>query len=303
MRNTLRQAVFGFLVLLLVAPGSFTSPSAIRDDRPSSDKSELLEIGRAERLQPVAYKLGEFKIVSYNIRWRSGKELNQLIQLFRNDPEIGNALVLGLQEVDRNKKRSRNANNAKIIANEMGMHYAWAAPPTAKTGQEEETGVALLSYLPLSDVRRLVLPHPGPGRRRRAAIGATIKVDGHNLRVYSVHSETRISVEKKLEQMNAVLKDLAEFPKDLPAVVLGDLNTWDPGAGDKTVDLFSKAKFQTPFNGDSTFCRRLLLFDLKLRLDWIWLRGLTATSYGIDRQIKISDHWPLWAVVSLDRKS
>ena len=38
------------------------------------------------------------------------------------------------------------------------MHYAWAAPPAAKPNDEEETGVAILSVYPLSDVRRIVLP-------------------------------------------------------------------------------------------------------------------------------------------------
>ena len=54
------------------------------------------------------------------------------------------------------------------------MHYAWTAPHETKTEtQEEETGVAILSPYPLSEVTRIVLPNPGPGGRLRVAIGAT----------------------------------------------------------------------------------------------------------------------------------
>ena len=92
------------------------------------------------------------------------------------------------------------------------MYYAWAAPPAPKPTQEEETGVALLSPYPLTEVKRLVLPHEGPGGGRRAGIGATIKVGDTNLRVYSVHSETRMSMDKKVGQMKAALDDLAAIP-------------------------------------------------------------------------------------------
>src|SRR5262249_14249561 len=57
-----------------------------------------------------------------------------------------------LQEVDRNKKRSGKTNTAKLLADELGLYYAWAAPPTVKPNEEEETGVALLSVHPLTKI-------------------------------------------------------------------------------------------------------------------------------------------------------
>ena len=118
------------------------------------------------------------------------------------------------------------------------------------------------------------------------------------MRVYSVHSENRMSVDKKIEQSRAVLEDLANYPKHMRAIVLGDLNTWEPSAVKKTSELFVREYFKTPFdNGKSTFLRTILLVPIKFKLDWIWLRGLEATSHGIDKKIKLSDHWPLWTVV------
>ena len=258
---------------------------------------QLLEAGRAATLRKQTATTNELKIVSYNIRWRGGDELKLLAKLLHEDPEVGGASILCLQEVDRKKKRTGNHNTAKALADALGLHYAWAAPPTAKSGDEEETGVAIMSVYPLADIKRIVLPNAGPGQRRRVALGVTIEIAGRKWRVYSVHAETRIPLDKKMEQYNAVLEDLRSFPPDTPAIVMGDFNTWEPNAGDKTVKLFTNAGLKTPFDGQKTFRRRLLFVPVELHLDWVWLRGLEATRYGVDRGIEVSDHWPLWTIV------
>jgi endonuclease/exonuclease/phosphatase family metal-dependent hydrolase len=265
-------------------------------NEPGTD-SPLLETGQAATLRKQSAVNDEIKIVSYNIRWRGGEELKQLAKLLHDDPEVGGASILCLQEVDRKKKRTGNHNTARALADTLGLHYAWAAPPTAKSGDEEETGVAILSVFPLTEVKRLVLPHAGPGKRRRVALGATVEIDGRRWRVYSAHAETRIPLDKKLEQYNAILEDLAHYPADMPTIVMGDFNTWEPNAGGKTIKQYTKAGLKTPFGGDKTFRRRVLFVPIELRLDWVWLRGLEATRYGIDRQIEVSDHWPLWTIV------
>lgn len=275
-----------FLLLLQLAV-----PSTAAND-PTVDP--LLESGKAAALRKYDPAASEIKIVSYNIRWRAGDDLKRIAKLLHEDPEVGGAAILGLQEVDRRKKRTGHNNTAKILADELGLHYAWAAPPSPKAKDEEETGVAILSVYPLTDVVRIVLPHPGPKSRRRVTLGATVEIDGQPWRVYSAHAETRISMKKKMEQFSAILKDLARYPSDMPAIVMGDLNTWEPSADDKTAKLFSDAGLTTPFAGNATFRRKVLLVPLELKLDWIWLRGLEATSFGIDRKIEISDHWPLW---------
>jgi len=258
---------------------------------------QLLEAGRAATIRKYAPATNELKIVSYNIRWRGGDELKQLAKLLHDDKEIGGASILCLQEVDRKKKRTGNSNTARTLADALGMYYAWTAPPPAKNGDEEETGVAIMSVYPLTDIKRIVLPNAGPNQRRRVALGATIEIDGRKWRVYSAHAETRIPLDKKMEQYNAVLEDLARYPPDMPAIVMGDFNTWEPNADNKTIKLFTGAGLKTPFGAQPTFRRRVLFVPIELRLDWVWLRGLEATRYGVDRQIEISDHWPLWTVV------
>lgn len=262
-----------------------------------NSESRLLEVGQASKLRPAPNSPSEIKVVSYNIRWRSGEELRQLARSFKDDSEIGGAAVLGLQEVDRDRKRTGNKNTARILAEGLGMYYAWAAPPAPKSDQEEETGVAILSLYPLSQVQRILLPHEGPGSRRRVALGATVTLGKTSLRVYSVHSETRILVERKLDQMKAVLADLNQYPKSMSSVVAGDFNTWEQDAVSKTFTLFTADNFHTPFDEQPTFFRRVLFVSVDLKLDWIWLRNIENSSYGVNRQIDLSDHWPLWVVL------
>lgn len=291
------------LLLVVVLLVQLSSPTYGFDQKKSHSTaveptdSLLLESGKAATLKTNTAAPSEYKIVSYNIRWRSGDDLRKLNKLLQEDPEIGNAAVLALQEVDRSKKRTGHSNVARLMADELGMHYAWAAPPAAKPGDEEETGVAILSPYPLSDVRRIVLPHEGPNKRRRVAIGVTVELPDQKWRVYSAHAETRISFDKKLEQFKAILDDLARYPSDMPAIVMGDLNTWEANAERKTIKLFTDAGMRTPFGSKDTFKRRILIVPIQFRLDWVWLRGLEAASYGIDRGVNVSDHWPLWTNV------
>ena len=299
------MSVQKFLVVLLTAGlriVSFVSPSyphlaVSAETSLGSDsvrESHLLEIGHAPKNRLAKEPAATIKVVSYNIRWRGGDDLRKLAQLLKEGSEIGGAAIVGLQEVDRNKKRTGNENTAEILAEDLGMYYAWAAPPAPKNEKEEETGVAILSSFPLTNVRRLVLPHKGPGGRRRVALGATIKLGRVPVRVYSIHSETRIPIDCKLEQMKAVINDLTRYSKDMPAIVLGDLNTWEPAAVAKTFKLFAAEGFHTPFDEQPTFFRRALFISIDLKLDWMWLRNLEPTSNGIDQTINLSDHWPLW---------
>ncbi|HLL74748.1 MAG TPA: endonuclease/exonuclease/phosphatase family protein, partial [Pyrinomonadaceae bacterium] len=161
---------------------------------------------------------------------------------------------------------------------------------------EDETGVTILSRYPLTDVERIVLPHAGPGCRRRAAVGATVNVAGTPVRVYSVHAETRLEIEKKTEQWRAALDSLARRPGVQRAVVLGDFNSIKGKDVRAARKLFSESDFTTPFPDDKSTWKT---FVIKLKLDWLWLRGLSPTSHGIAKHVKFSDHWPLWVRAKL----
>jgi endonuclease/exonuclease/phosphatase family metal-dependent hydrolase len=284
------------LILILICAALPAEMRAIEDK-----DSGLLETGGAAKALGHGPTPETIKIISYNIRYRSGEDLRRLIELFKSDAEIGGAAIIGLQEVDRNRKRTGNVNTARLMAEELGMYYAWAAPPPPPTKdkppKEEETGVAILSPYPLSDVTRFVLPNEGPGGRRRAAIGATVKIGMTSLRVYSIHAEIRTSNQRRLQQLATAINDLNIHHQQVErAVVLGDFNTITEKDVDATTALFTKAAFTTPFDKDTSTWKT---FIIELKLDWLWLRGLQPIRHGIDKKIGLSDHWPLWVEVKL----
>ncbi|MCA1592768.1 MAG: endonuclease/exonuclease/phosphatase family protein [Acidobacteria bacterium] len=262
-------------------------------------QATLLESGQGSKLAATQAKSApaELKLVSYNMRWRGGEELQQLIRLLREDKEIGGASVICLQEADRNKARTGNVNTARVMAESLGMYYAWAAPPQGADSEEEETGVAILSQYKLTEVERIVLPNEGPKGRRRVALGATAQIGDTPVRVYSVHAETRMTVERKVEHWRGVLEDLKRYPKIERVVVLGDFNTLKAKEVKAARQLFAGAGFTTPFPDERATWRT---FIVELKLDWMWLRGLKPVAYGVDEQVEMSDHWPLWARVKLE---
>ncbi len=263
------------------------------------DNKTLLEAGQSATLRQISAKSELIRVVTYNIRFRSGDDLKKIILAFRHDKDLGSPSIICLQEVDRNKKRSGKTNTAKLLADELGLYYAWAAPPTANSGDEEETGVAILSVYPLTNLQRIVLPNEGPGGRRRVALGATVKIADRDVRIYSAHAETRISMEKKLQQLNSLLEDLAQHAPGTPVMIMGDLNTWQTDAAPKTIKLFSDAGFSTPFGSHKTFSQKVLFLPIEMRLDWVWMRGIEAIDHGIDKEVDVSDHWPLWTTAKL----
>jgi endonuclease/exonuclease/phosphatase family metal-dependent hydrolase len=288
--------------MLALTAGFVVTTGSASTHGQSNDGERLIESGKADKVvdAPVSDQL---KVVSYNIRWRSGDDLQQIVRWLNASNGSIKPAIIALQEVDRAKKRSGNTNHAKEIADALGMYYAWAAPSPPKNAkdQEEETGVELLSAYPLKEIQRIALPNPGPGGRMRVALGATIEIADRTLRIYSVHSETRLSISQKVDQLRAVLTDLARFPKVGGAIMMGDFNSWELPAIDGVRKLFTEAGFTTPLPDDeTTFLRKTPFFDLRLKLDWIWLRGLTPQSYGIDRSLTVSDHFPLWTLATIN---
>jgi endonuclease/exonuclease/phosphatase family metal-dependent hydrolase len=124
-------------------------------------------------------------------------------------------------------------------------------------------------------------------RGRRAAIGATIRIGEHSMRVYSVHAETRVPMKKKMEQLQAVVDALARWSTIERAVVMGDFNTIKGKDVRACIKLFTERGFTTPIPHNRSTWKT---FIIKLKLDWLWLRGVQAIGHSIVRRIGLSDH-------------
>ncbi|MBI3950536.1 MAG: endonuclease/exonuclease/phosphatase family protein [Acidobacteria bacterium] len=243
---------------------------------------------------PVPERL---RLVSYNLHGPPTERIEDIMEVLQDHEALKDAAIFALQEVNRNHQSSAYKNMARGLASALNMHYAYAVENPYQRGGGER-GLAILSRFLMSDVERVVLPHPGPGGRRRITLGATIHLGPERLRVYTLHLETRISVDERGDQVAAVLEQANRY-RELPTIILGDFNTITGGASQKVVELMKAAGFSTPLPGDTMTFQRALF--LRLKLDWIWVRNLRVVDADIGRDITASDHRPIWADVEPPR--
>jgi len=231
----------------------------------------------------------EFRILTYNLHGPPNDHMEDLVDGLRDDPVLKEAAIFGLQEVNRHHRKTGYRDVASELATTLGLYYAFAVENPYKKGGGER-GLAILSRFPMSQVERIALPHAGPGGRRRIALGTTVHVGPNRLRVYSIHLETRIANRKHADQLTTVLADADRY-RELPTVILGDFNTVYFRT-EQTFDLLKASDFQTKPYAGSSF-RKVLL--LRKKLDWIWTRNLEIFESGVQGEIEVSDHRPVWA--------
>src|SRR5215475_12072930 len=114
------------IMFLILLPKLGSSVSA---QPQSSDSAQLVETGCPAKPLKRDESLKEVTVVSYNIRWRTGAELNQIASWLTSRK----AGIIALQEVDRARQRTGKTNNARLLAEKLGMCYAWAARRLPKT--------------------------------------------------------------------------------------------------------------------------------------------------------------------------
>ncbi len=222
--------------------------------------------------------------------------------------------VVALQEADRETLRAGGRHVARELAEAMGMNYVRAHVPTPADvepkerkwwldfeermlrGEEGDTGVALLSRLPLSDAARIELPWDECPWRPRLAVAAGVPFGGRRLRVFNAHIDTHADVEGQLRQHRAVLA-LAER-LDEPTVLLGDFNTMTDEARRAARELLEASGYATPLPTNTPTWRS---GPLRRHFDWVFTRGARVTRWGVARVLGVSDHWPVWVELEPER--
>jgi endonuclease/exonuclease/phosphatase (EEP) superfamily protein YafD len=171
-------------------------------------------------------------------------------------------------------------------------------------------GLAILSRHRTSepDVLRLKRFDLSFRSRRRIALGAVIETPVGPIRVYNVHLDTRINVGERIEQLTDVTRELDG--KDGPTIIGGDFNTNDnrwlfhtmplPFVGHQREGVL---RFMQSLGFHSAVTGRAATHDaLGMQLDWIFLRGLSASSTAI-QPMDISDHHALITSLTVSGRS
>ena len=232
-------------------------------------------------------------------------------------PDIGDELaewarqraidVLLLQEVG-----AKSADGAQFIAalsNRLGFHSVYA--PADLLGKGQTQGLAIVSRNPIDDAQITVLSHHHLRFRSRCriALAATVSTADGPVRLVNVHLDTRINTEDRLAQLAPILEGLEHDQR--PQIIGGDFNTMDVGwfqsmwplpyaqhQAKAVRTLMAHEGFHTPFvDTRATF----KLMGLPLKLDWLFLKGITALDWSVD-EARLSDHRGVWARVTSTKR-
>jgi endonuclease/exonuclease/phosphatase family metal-dependent hydrolase len=220
--------------------------------------------------------------------------------------------VLALQEADKRTVRTGGHHVAQELATKLGMHWVHA-PAGIPRGvapvkrewwldfeepidlhDEGDTGVALLSRVPLNDVTRIDLPWQKCPWRPRLAIAATISVGPQQIRLFNAHVDPHAASDGQLAQLEVIAAQ-AETA-DMPAIILGDFNTLSRQKCLETRRFLESRGYTTPIpTGTATWRGG----GLRMHADWIFTREVTIERWGVARPLNVSDHWPIWAEIAL----
>jgi endonuclease/exonuclease/phosphatase family metal-dependent hydrolase len=124
-----------------------------------------------------------------------------------------------LQEVDRDRPRSRHVDMAQVLARATGMEVAYGV--NVHLGPRRGvSGVATLSRHPITAERHTLLPNR-PGLKQRGLLQTDLDVDGATVSVFNTHLENT-APDVRFRQLAALRGPVATT--DHPVVLGGDLN-------------------------------------------------------------------------------
>lgn len=212
--------------------------------------------------------------------------------------------ILLMQEVESHTHE--NVARAESIARMCGYdcHYV----PARNEGPGGTHGLAVLTRHTLESVTEIPLSYCKLGfrSRRRIAVGCMLRVGDESIGIYNVHLDTRINASTRIEQMSPILDEIAGNP-DRRVILAGDFNTlpirwikgmvpiWYENQRHAVDSLLERHGFKNKVEANGYTMRS---GPIRFKLDSIYSKGLSITSSGVERGIRVSDHVPLWADVA-----
>jgi endonuclease/exonuclease/phosphatase family metal-dependent hydrolase len=240
------------------------------------------------------------------------KIFNTAAQAFSGSNLLPRPDILALQEADKETGRAGGLHVAAELARQLAVPYLHLAvgiprgvPPKRREwwlNFEEQislhdsgdTGVAFLTCADLQDVSRIDLPWHECAWRPRLAAAVTTKLGPQRLRLLNVHVDPHGPLDNQHSQLGVVLEHAERH--DGPVVILGDFNTLSKAKAVEIRRLMESRGYSTPFPTGTPTWRGA---GLRFHADWIFVRDVAVTRWGVARPLSVSDHWPIWAEISL----
>jgi endonuclease/exonuclease/phosphatase family metal-dependent hydrolase len=220
--------------------------------------------------------------------------------------------ILALQEADKGTGRAGGQHVAAGLAAALDVSYVHVGagiPRGVEPMRREwwlnfeeqialhdqgDTGVALLSRMPLKDIERIDLPWHDCAWRPRLAMGATFELAGDEVRLFNVHVDPHGPLDNQHQQVEALLERAEQYRG--PRVIMGDFNTLSKQKAVEIRRLLESREYTTPFPTGTPTWRGA---GLRFHADWIFVKGLEVKRWGVVKPLSVSDHWPIWAEVAL----
>lgn len=244
----------------------------------------------------IPNQAGRVRVATYNTHKSRGIDgrirPERIVEVLR---EI-DADIVALQEVWRRDGRRRSDDQARYIAEELGLHAELGENRRYRGGPY---GNLLLSRLPIHLARNHDLSVDG--RERRGCLRTDIRLgDDSVLHLFNVHLGTGL-FERRYQARELFRRQVFTDP-ELPGckIILGDFNEWTRGLPSKFLsDHFESANSRMEPRRTRTFPGLLPM----LPLDYIYFdHGLQLQDVAIHRSrmaLVASDHLPLVAEFSL----
>ena len=258
---------------------------------PAADRSVETTPSRASERETSLPR--QLRVVTFNLHGEPG---DVIARALRGDPALRDADLIILEEVHGH----HGCSSACEIARDFGFHAVFAPEFADRDGTD---GVAIVSRAPIESSEVIELPYYNVhvnDERRKAALAATVRVDGYPVAVYAVHLTNRLTVAQRAHQIAPVLAHADR--QTTPVIIAGDFNTspftWighlipiPTGTQDDRLEELVRAHgFQTPVASSGATSHWLAM-----KLDGIYTRGFTTLAFATADAHDVSDHLALWA--------
>jgi endonuclease/exonuclease/phosphatase family metal-dependent hydrolase len=230
------------------------------------------------------------KVISYNIKF--GERIEEAREQIRLQETLRDPDIILLQEVD--------GEGVEWVAREGKFNFVYF-PASVHGKHDKDFGNAILSRWPIHNERKVILPHEKPiSKQVRIATTATVVIDSTEVLAYSVHTETAwLGIDERMAQVDSVISSV---PADIEHIVIGgDFNTVSSSTIKKVRERFEAAGFAHATMEVGYTAEEGPFGLLEFELDHIFVRGFDVVSAGTGDKTDVSDHLPIWLLLSLDR--
>ena len=225
----------------------------------------------------------KLKVVTFNIEF--AKRIQAAIKILRTYPQLKNADVIFLQEMDE-------SGTAKIAA---ALHYNYIYYPAVfHPIPRQDFGNAILSKWPILKDGKIILRDPQKEKKlQRIAAVAVLQIGDKKVFVSSIHMRIKLLPFIRRAQIAEVIQNI---PKNISySIIGGDFNTFHPISLYDTRQEFRDHGFDEATKNIGWTEKIIYTLFKKSSTDHIFSRGLDVKAAGkvVDR--KASDHLPVWA--------